>query len=1136
MSPDTKRKLIMRINFTTILLLAACVHIYASGYGQRISLNERNAPLEKVLDKIELQSGYSFWLQTDLLLKSNKVSLHLKNATLETVLDEVFKNQPLSYSIINKTIVIKKKAESPVDKATTISAPSNTESKPELNLESSPEFERRMSDILADRIQSRERALVAINGKVTDEKGEGLPGVNILVKGTTKGTTSDAQGQYRLDVTEQGAVLVFSFVGFESQEVAVGSRTTVNVSLKVSEKGLQEVVVVGYGEQRKSDVAGSSSTVTAKEIAKRPLMRVEQALQGTTSGVMVSSNSGQPGRGLSVRIRGVNSITGSNEPLYVIDGFIGGNIESINVNDIESLEILKDASATAIYGSRGSNGVVLITTKSGVEGKAKVNFSTWFSKAQMPRKLDLMNAYDFARTVNAQFASTGNAPAFSADRLQALQASGGTDWQDELHQQPLIQNYQLDVSGGSANVKYLISANYLNQPGLILNQYYKRTTLRANIDAKLSNRLNLKFNLAAVLPNSRNNNYAGDLTDPFTQATEWDPTSPVRDPSTGQFILTAPYGSIQFNPVARATNQFEDSRNTNVTGTGILTYRILDGLTFTTNTTYQIGSPFNQTLYGPGTGNGVLYAQGNASRNWSFQNSNFLTYKHNFGDHAVTLTALYEQQQGQGMSINARSNSLSTYALGYYNLSLGGTQQTSSGYSADALQSYLGRVNYSYKDKYLLTASIRTDGSSHLTQKYSTFPSIAIGWNLAKEAFMQNSKVFSDLKLRASYGQTGNQAVGAYATIAQITTGGSQPAYYYDGTTPSVATPLGAPVSSSLKWETTTQFDVGIDASFLRGRLTFTADAYQKKISNLLYNYQAPFYLGGGNYLRNIGSVENKGLEFALGGTPFAGRKVRWTTNFNITFNRNKVLDLGGLDNVIVNGVGSALNSASILRVGRPLGEFYGYQFLGTWKTAEADQAALFGMKPGDAKYVDINGDHAYTTADRAPIGNGTPKYAFGFINDVTYGNFTLSLMFQGTHGNQIYSQTLAYLWGGLGDQRNATTSDALNIWTAQNQTDNPAFSNTSKNFNNSSRYVYDGSYIKLKNISLAYRLPETLLNKAKIRNLEVYVSGQNVFMITKYPGYDPEVSNGTNAITQGLEMGVIPNPKTFTVGLRLGL
>jgi TonB-linked SusC/RagA family outer membrane protein len=478
---------------------------------------------------------------------------------------------------------------------------------------------------------------------------------------------------------------------------------------------------------------------------------------------------------------------------------------------------------------------------------------------------------------------------------------------------------------------------------------------------------------------------------------------------------------------------------------------------------------------------------------------------------------------------------LSTYSLGYYNLSLGSTQQTSSSYWADALQSYMGRANYSYKNKYLLTASVRTDGSSHLTEKYSTFPSVAAGWNLSNETFLQDSRLFSELKLRASWGKTGNQAVGPYSTIAQINTGGQHPNYYFDGTTPSVATPLGSPVSPSLKWETTEQVDIGLDASFLDNRLTFTADVYKKNISDLLYNYQAPFYMGGGSYARNIGTIENKGLELSLKAIPVNTNGITWNSYFTISFNRNKVVDLGGLNNVTVNNIGSAQTGASMLRVGRPLGEFYGYQYLGTWKSSEATEAALFGRKPGDPKYTDVDGNNVYNSNDLMVIGNGTPKYSFGFINDVTYKNFTLSFMFQGTRGNQIYSQTLAYLWGGQGQAYNATTAEALNIWTPEHETDNPSFSTAGKNYINSSRYVYDGSYIKLKNISLSYNIPSSLLSKVKLRNLEIYGSAQNILWITKYPGYDPEVSNSTNAITQGLEMGVIPNPRTYTMGLRVG-
>jgi TonB-linked SusC/RagA family outer membrane protein len=976
-----------------------------------------------------------------------------------------------------------------------------------------------------------------VKGTIKTDAGSPIPGVNVIERGTTNGVSTDANGNYSLTVADN-ATLVFSFIGYISEEVVVGSRTVIDVTLLPDIQTLSEVVVVGYGTQQKRDVTGATSTVKAEEIAKRPLVRVEQALQGTTPGVTVISASGQPGAGLSVRIRGANSITGSNDPLYVIDGYVGGNIESINPNDIESLEILKDASATAIYGSRGSNGVVLITTKTGKAGTLRINFSTWFGKASIPNQLNIMNAYDFARTVNTQFASTGNPKGFTDEQLQALKASGGTNWQQELQQKPWIKNYQLDVSGGSANVNYLISFNQLDQPGLIINQWYKRTTLRANVGIKVNDRLDLKFKLTGLLPQSRNTGYQGDLTDPFSQANIWDPTSPIKDPTSGAYIRNSQFGSNGFNPIAQTSNQLEDNSTTNLTGIGILTYQIFKGLSFTSVNSYELQSQLTQSLRGLDTDNGASasdYAAVNNGKYRSYQNSNFLTYNAKLGEHALTVTALYEQQNRQNTSVNALSRNLSTYALGYYNLSLGATQQTSSGYWADELQSYMGRINYSYKNKYLFTASVRSDGSSHLTQKYSTFPSVAVGWNLAKEKFLQNSKVVSDLKLRGSYGQTGNQAVGSYATIAQISTGGPHPAYYYDGTTASVATPLGAPVSTSLKWETTAQYDIGIDASFLQGRLTFTADAYSKKISNLLYNYQAPFYLGGGNYQRNIGTVENKGLEFALSAIPVASSTVKWNSYFTLSFNRNKVLDLGGLDNVQVNNIGSAQDGASLLRVGRPLGEFYGYEFLGTWKTSEAAEADKFGMKPGDPKYTDVNGDHAYNSKDLMAIGNGTPKYAFGFINDVSYGNFTLSVMFQGTHGNQIYSQTLAYLWGGQGQAKNATTEDALNMWTAAKETDNPAFSSTGKNFINSSRYVYDASYIKLRNVSLAYHVPTNLLSKVKMRSLEVYVSGQNILWITDYPGYDPEVTNSTNAITQGLEMGVIPNPKTYTIGLKAG-
>jgi len=974
---------------------------------------------------------------------------------------------------------------------------------------------------------------VAISGKIKDSKGEPIPGVTVRVEGTTLGTISDSQGNFRLNA-DANAVLLFTFVGYTPRRIPLNGQLNINVVMEEAATTLNEVVAIGYGSQKRSDIVGSYGSVSAKEIAKRPLDNVSQALQGTVSGVAVTSQSGQPGQGPSIIIRGVNTITGGTGPLFVIDGNIGAGGD-VNVNDVASVEVLKDAAATAIYGSRGSNGVILITTKTGQSGKTQINFSTWIQKAEIPKELDLMDAYDFARSVNAQNAAVGTAEPFTQAQLDAYKTNGGTDWQRALQVKPTVENYQLDVSGGSDKTTYRVSLNYLDQPGLILNQWYKQTRFKSTLDTKINDRMDLKIYITASLPQSHNNSYGGGLGDPFNQAAEWSPLSPIRNPD-GTFVQSSQYGSIQPNPIAQALSQANDDSQTNLNGQVSFTYRIINDLTFTSNDVYSIGSDLQQQVYGPGTTNyvnGSDYAQDNYSKSHGYLTSNYLTYKKTLGDHAFNITAGYEQSQDQNVNFQAKSTNLSTYSLGYYNLALGGTQQTSSGYSADALISYFARAIYSYKDKYELAASIRDDGSSHLIDKYSSFPSLGLSWDVAKEDFLKNSNIFSDLRIKATYGQTGNQSVGAYSSIAQITTAGNPSTGYYFsgyGGPSSNATFLGTPAPTSLKWEVKTSYDLSIDMAFLKGRLTFTADGYTNKVNNLLYAVPIPQYLGGGTVQKNIGSIGNKGLEFAIGGTPIVTSRFKWTTNFNVSMNRNKVLSLEGLDN-ISDGYG-------IIKVGQPLGEFYGYKFLGTWKTDEASQAALYGMKPGDAKFQDLNGDHAYTSADYQPIGNATPRYTYGFINDFSYDRFTLSFMFQGEQGNEIFSQTMAYLWGGLGDNNNAELAAAVpeNLWTPAHQTNNPAWSTTSHDYNNSSRYVYNASYAKLKNLSIAYHIPEDLLKRVHIRNLEVYVSGQNLFTITKYPGYDPEVFNGNTTNDQGQEFGVIPNPRTYTVGFRLGL
>ena len=984
-----------------------------------------------------------------------------------------------------------------------------------------------------------------VKGKITDESGKPLSGATVTIRGTNVSALTDENGNFQINTGNVlKPVFSISFIGYESLDYSYKGNSGFTVQLHQDARTLGDVIVIGYGVQRKRDVTGATTTVKAEQIVKKPVVRVEEALQGTVPGVTVQSVNGMPGQGLAVRIRGTASINNNNDPLYVIDGQIGGDISTISPNDIESMEVLKDASATAIYGSRGSTGVVIITTKLGKEGKPRIDINPWIKKEEIAKELPLMNAYQFAVATNYQNTSTGSPAPFTAAQLTSFQTTDkGTDWQKALQNKPWVQNYQVSVSGGSNDVKYMVSYLHLDQPGLIMNQWFRTDIARANLLVRASDRLNLQFNVTGALPHNRNTQYQGDITDPFAEAYAWDPTSPIKDAS-GHFILQSSYAALGINPIAQETNGLNDNSGTNVTGTGILTYRILKGLTFTSNNTYANSSNINRQLYGPGTSTYLAnatngFALQNSTYGHSFQNSNYFTYHGAWGDHDVSVTALYEQSVGTSYNNQSKATNLSTYALGYWNLGLGGTQNTSSGYSSQALQSYMGRIEYKFKDRYLINGTIRDDGTSVLTQKYSVFPSGAIGWIASKETFLAGSRVVSFLKVRASYGVTGNQTVGAYSSIPQIQVGGVEQAtgYPFNGnqSAASIYTPLGGPTSSNLKWEQNHQTDVGVDAVFLNGIITFTGDYYYRKVTDLLYNLTAPYYNSGDNYQVNLGSLYNKGFEFSLGASPVTTRDFKWTTTGILSINRNKLLSLNGLDNVITNNIGSAQTGVSVLKVGMPLGEFYGYKFLGTWKTSEAAEATQYGNKPGDSKYLDVLGTHSINaTDDRVPIGNGAPKYSFSWINDLSYGNFNLTMLFYGTHGNQTYSGTIPYTYGGQGDARNATNKGILNIWTPQHETNTPTFSSTSNNSITSSRWVYDGSYIKLKNISLSYRFPQAWVGP-HIRNLEAYVSGQNVFTITKYPGYDPETTNMTNGITQGLETGTIPNPRSYTFGIRAG-
>jgi TonB-linked SusC/RagA family outer membrane protein len=1103
----TKLLLVMRI--TAIFILGVSLHVSANSFSQSITISAKKITIEKAFRLIEQQTDFSFLWNESVLDKSRVISIDVKDAPLPTVLDICLRGMSLSYRIMDRVVLI--------------------------------ELTRVIR--IEDSIRSALHPLADIHGRVLNENGEPLAGATVVVKGTTITALTDEQGNFHINTGDQvKPVLQVSFVGYLTEAYPLRGRENFTFRLQQDTRLLGDVVIVGYGEQRKRDVTGAISTVKAEEIAKRPITRVEQALQGTTAGVAVQSANGMPGTPLSVRIRGVNSITGSNEPLYVIDGYIGANLGSINPSDIESLEILKDASATAIYGSRASNGVVIITTKTGHDGAPHLNFAAWVQKDEMPKYIKLMDAFDFANAVNTQVANTSPAPPpFSAAQLNAFKTNPGTDWQKAATRKPIVENYEASISGGSPNSKYFFAFDYLNQPGILLNQYFKRASVRSNLDFKVRDKLDLKFNVVIALPSSRNTAYQGDSGDPFASAVLFDPTAPIRNPANGQLTSQSGFGSLNVSPVLQETSQLVDANNTDAFGTATLRYHILKNLTITSSNSYETNYGWNRQLFGLGTSqtvvNGITagFAQGNSTWNHSVQTSDFLTYNLNKGDHAFTVVGLYEYSEGTNQNMQGKASNLSSYALGYYNLGLGLTQATTSGYSSSSLQSFMGRINYAYKDKYLLTASIRDDGSSVLTKKYTAFPSIGLGWVLSKEKFMENSRLFNSFKLRGSYGETGNQGIPAYSSIAQINT--SNVPYYFDSQTASVSTPLGPPVSTSLKWETTLQTDLGLDATMLDNRLSISIDAYKKKISDLLYSFAPSAYLGGGNFEENVGSIQNRGIEFQISGTPIkpVTTGLNWTTHFEISFSDNKVLSLNGNDNLLVNGIGQPQANISILKVGQPLGEFNGYKFLGTWKTNEATQAATYGNVPGDARYLDVNNDGHINQSDYMPIGNGVPKFTWGFINDFRYGNFMLTFMFAGQSGSQIYSQTLAYTWGQAPGVRNATNEDATRMWTAENETDIPHFSNSTFWPTNSSRFVYSANFVKLKNLSLTYSLPQRIMGRARMRSVDIYVSGQNLFTVSNYPGFDPELTNATNAALQGVETAVVPNARTYTVGCRIG-
>jgi len=1015
-----------------------------------------------------------------------------------------------------------------------------------------------------ENIEAKDAAFT-VSGKIISEKGDALPGVNVLEKGTSNGTVSDAAGTYTLTVSSENVTITFSFIGYSTQEIAVGGRTVIDVTLTEDATTLGEVVVVGYGVQRKSDLTGAISSVPVNQLTQFPMARVDQALQGRSSGVYVLNTDGSPGGNTMVRVRGLNSINGGNEPLVVIDGLQGGSLNSLNPNDIASVEILKDASATAIYGSRGANGVILITTKLGKTGKPVIDAGYNIGFQKLARKLPVMDAASFAKTFNQyRMTDTGNGniptPEFTDQEIANWEKNGGTDWQDVVYETGIMQNFQLGISGATDKVKYLVSGNYLDHNGILVNSQYSRASLRVNLTADITKWVDFGLNYAFTKETYKSPSFREEVafvSQVVNNAPRWAPTEPVYDELGNYWVHSPGYAANDtWNPLASAVEPIIDNPIFKNNANLFLNFKIAKGLSLMITggallTNNYFRDYYNSKTYAGLQNNG--WGHVNSFQNERFQNSNILTYDNTFRDiHHITFTGVIEQIYEEGLGSTITGSNFLVDQLGFDNLAGAKSIVANSTHYDRSILSYMGRVNYVLADKYMATVTYRADGSSVFgaENKWGYFPSGSIAWRLSEESFLKDLDLFTELKLRASYGKTGNQGISPFQSQARL---GSGPDYNYPyngGAATDIGFGLAGLANPNLKWETTEQTDIGMDFSLFNGRLTGTIDWYKKVTDDLLMGRDLPGYVGVNSVLDNVGSIENKGVEILVSGDPIVTDNFRWNTSINFTKNKNKVLDLGPDDRIGYRpstGGYSLGTDFMFLQVGESFGLMNGWKFLGIWGTDQDAEARRYGQLPGDPRYLDLDNDGDVDTDDRTTIGNGYPEFTWGWTNQLSYKGFELSFLFIGYQNVDLFNTIRIRrdsFWEG-------TSTVLLDAWTPQNQNTNvPGMIDgkyreeqnlTNKIFmgNNSgatSQWVEDASFIKLKTATLAYSFGSPKLQSIGFQKVRVFMSGTNIFTITDYTGYDPEVAafpqRGDANI--GVDLSVYPPARTFTLGFDL--
>ncbi|WP_026969305.1 SusC/RagA family TonB-linked outer membrane protein [Algoriphagus terrigena] len=1075
-----------------------------------VKIELQNTSVEEAFSKIESATGYNF-VYTSRELKELPMLTISNSGSLYDLLVDVSLQTGLNFKQINKNIHVRVE-----------------------------------SNGASGAVSIERAAQETVTGTVVDDAGMPLPGVSIIEKGTSNGTVTDVDGKFTINVASSESILMFSFIGMQSVEEPVGERRVIDLQMETDTQGLDEVVVVGYGTVKKSDLTGSVGVVGAEELLKAPVANALQGLKGKVAGVNVFLNSGSPSSSPRVLIRGLGTINSSSQPLYVVDGVVMENIEFLNPNDIESMEVLKDASSTAIYGARGANGVVMVSTKRGAKSTGEiVSYDGYVSIGVLPKKMDVLNAEEFMQVLETGFAnhskySDSPIPPFTRNDPNLFDASGkplyDTDWQEEATRTAVSNNHQLSFQSKAEKSSFGAFLNYTNMEGIMLNNYLERVNGKFAYDANPKKWLSIGLNLLANATKENVFEESGGHQMPRRSMIEMPAIFPVKFPDgtwSNSSMVTDPYGFEAIpNPVHVLTTQDRLRKRTKLFGNLYTTFHILPGLDLRTQFGFD-KNDYNEQTYSPtdliniSSPNGYAYL-GN-SRTFYWQQENYLTYTKEFGDHSINAMAGLSWQKRTDEFFNVSATGFSDDTFTFNRIQAASQPGTpNSGYDEWSMNSYFLRGNYNYKSKYLVTFTGRVDGSSRFgdNNKYGVFPSVGLGYVISNEPFMQGmSNTISELKLRSSYGITGNTEIPTYQSLGTISTATT----LINGTRAPISYVNRLP-NPDLEWEKTRQFDIGFDLSVLDRALTFSFDYYHKLTTDLLLDRPVPSSSGFSAVRDNIGSVSNQGIEVLVKAFPVSTSNLNWDTNLNFSYNVNAVEQLGENNEDIFPGPNWVSGSQTILRVGEPLSSFWGFERLGTWGTDEAAAAAEVGAIPGEAK----------RSAERKIIGNGLPKWTGSFINNVYYKNFDFTLDIQFVADVDILQQFFHSTEDrtGLASGLASTLYDA---WTPDNQNTmvqqirNGVYSG--QNSEVDSHWVTDGSYIRGNLISLGYTFNGVMAKHSGLRNLRVYANVQNAFLIHSkdFKGYDPEASSWEgNQWGQNIFFFQYPRPRTFTLGLSL--